>query len=1513
MSNEDKAKTNGKIGSVLVVGGGIAGMESALGLADSGYLVHMLTNEPTVGGRMAQLDKTFPTNDCSTCMISPRMVAVGSHPNIDIHTLSDLAGVDGEPGRFTAHVRQKARFIDETRCTGCAECSTVCPVHLPDPNNENLSDRRATYRLFPQAVPNWFAIERDRTAPCKNRCPAHISVQGYVNLVAEGRFKDALEVVRMRNPFPSVCGRVCYHPCEEVCNRGNLDEPVAINQIKRFISDLELEEAGVIEKFSGVDRSEDKSSEPMKEALKNIPQRDEKVAIIGAGPAGLTAAHDLALQGVKCTVFEKLPVAGGMLAVGIPEYRLPMKVLQYEVDRVKELGVDIKLNTTIDKESGVDNLFGQGYKAIYIAVGSHGSMKMRIKGEDQPGVISGIDYLRKEKLGEDTGLGKNVAVIGGGNVAMDTARTAIRKGSKVTILYRRTRQEMPAHDWEISEAIEEGIDVQFLVTPMEIVAGPDGRVSKVKCVKNELGEPDASGRRRPVPIEGSEFEVEVDTVIASIGQATEIDFVGNGDGIKLSKWGTIEADESTCRTEREGVFAGGDCVTGPGMAIEAIGNGKKAAESIMRYLDGEKIEGNRYEDQLMESTPIDDEIYKKTPKEARKPAKSIPIEARKNNFREVEITFSPEEAMAEAGRCLNCGPCADCRMCELTCQKEAIDFTQQDRVVDIEVGAVILATGYKLFDPKELGEFGYGRMPNIITSMQFERMLSASGPSEGHVARLSDGEEPKKIAFIQCVGSRNERIGRGYCSSVCCMYATKQAIIGKEHCKDADVTIFYKDLRAFGKGFDRYWQSARDRNGVHYKKAMISTIKERPGSHNLVLRYMENNEFKEEEFEMVVLSCGLEPSEGSLEVAKNLGIELDKYGFAATDPNMPIKTNREGIYVCGAFESPKDIPESVVQSTGAAGKAMALLGDARWTQTRTKEYPPERDISQDEDVRTGVFVCHCGINIAGVVDVKKVVEDATKQPGVVHAENILFTCSQDSQDHIREVIEKEKLNRVVVSSCSPRTHEPLFREMLREAGLNPYLFEMANIRDQCSWVHYSEPEKATDKAIGLTRMAINKSRRLQPLHTATMDVVHTGLVIGGGLTGMTSALALADQGFEVHLVERENELGGEARFLRFGLDGSDVRKFVDSVADEVKSNDRIKLHLNSTLQEISGGVGNFKSVIATNNGAGPVNLEHGAVIMATGATEYKPTEYMYGQDDRIVTNRELEMALGDGKLDAKKLNDVVFIQCVGSRCKERDYCSRVCCTSTVKNAIQLKERNPELNIYVMYRDVRTYGLREELYRKAREMGVIFTRFDKDEPPVVSADGSLTVTVKDQTLQEELVFNADLISLAAAVVPREDMLELSQTLKVSRSQDGFFQEAHVKLRPIDFASEGEYMAGMAHSPMSIDEAVSQGMAAAARAGGVLGREQLEAEAHVAIVDEDTCAGCVTCVRVCPYSVPKMNMRGKAEISPLECHGCGTCVGQCPAKAISIPGFTDDQLIALEEQAYTYEDQKEPVGS
>lgn len=1498
-----KDKAAGKVGAVMIVGGGIAAMQSALDLADSGYLVYIVTNQPCIGGNMVRLDKTFPTNDCSMCIVSPKLVSVGNHQNIKIITMADVEKFEGEPGNFKVTVKKRARFIDESKCTGCAECSVVCPVHLPDPQNENLNDRRAAFRLYPQAVPNWFAIDRERTAPCKMTCPAHISIQGYVNLIGEGRFKDALDVIRMRIPFPSVCGRACYHPCEDKCNRKDVDAPVAINQLKRFVSDLELEEAGVIENFSGVDRAADPSRQPAKIKEKVIEKREERVAIIGAGPAGLTAAHDLAQLGFPVTVFERLPVAGGMLAVGMPEYRLPMKVVDYEVDRIRRLGVEIKLNTKIDKDKGIDWLFGQGYKAVYIAVGAHGSMKLGIPGENLPGVMSGIELLRKAKLGEKVELGKNVIVIGGGNVAIDVARTALRLGAdKVKMLCLENENEMPAWDWEVEEAKEEGIEVINCWGP-KAIREKDGKAAGVEfklctCVF------DAQGKFCPQYDESRTCFHEADQVIVSIGQRTETEFIDDGSGVEVSRRGTVVVDEKTAATARAGVFAGGDCAAGPGMAIQAIAAGKNAAVSIVRYLNGEPLDAPRYEDGLKEVTPIEEEKLKAADKTPRQRSVPLPVEKRHRNFNEIERTFSPEQAMAEAKRCLRCGPCSDCRMCELTCQQNAIDFGQTDKVLDYEVGAVILAPGFEPFDARLTGQYGYGVYDNVYTSIEFERILSASGPSMGHVVRRSDNKEPRNVAFIQCVGSRDVSLGNEYCSAVCCMYTAKEAVIAKEHLPGLDCTVFYIDERAHGKNFDRYYETAKKVNGVKYIRGSISGIKELQKTKNLLLTYVgEDGGQETAEFDAVVLAVGMQPSRTNRVLSEKFGFNLNRHGFCDSDEINTVRTSRDGVYVAGAFQSPKDIPDSVTQASSAACEAMIALASERGTRITPLVFPPERDVSAEEP-RIGIMICRCGFNIGSVVDVPAVVEFAKTLPGVIYAEESLYSCSQDNLAKIVQMINEHKLNRFIISSCTVRTHLPLFEQTMRLAGLNKYLFEMANIREQDSWVHREMPGDATEKAKDLVAGAVAKVTEHKPLEAYTQEVVRKALVIGGGPAGMTAALAIADQGPQVFLVEKEDKLGGNLADIRYTFEGADAGRLLSDMVSRVEAHPNIKVFKKHAIKEINGHIGHYVThLIPPTNGSGArperIDLEHGVVVVATGGREYKH-ELPFGDNPAVVTQNALENKIVSGDASVRAAGTVVMIQCVGSRNDERPYCSKICCAQAVKNALRIKEMNPAANVYVLYRDIRTYGFKELEFQRARELGVVFIRFrDGEDPAVGLVDGKLRVSVRDDVLKRDLVFEPDLLALSVALLPSDTNRELADVLKIPVDADGFFLEAHAKLRPVDFASEGLFLCGVAHSPKPLEENIMQAKAAAARAMTILSKERLEVSGIVAKVNEDLCAACLTCVRVCPFGVPRMNERNRAHIEGVECQGCGCCASECPAKAIQIEHFRDEQILAQED--------------
>jgi len=843
--------------------------------------------------------------------------------------------------------------------------------------------------------------------------------------------------------------------------------------------------------------------------------------------------------------------------------------------------------------------------------------------------------------------------------------------------------------------------------------------------------------------------------------------------------------------------------------------------------------------------------------------------------------------------------CVGCGLCKNICLADAINYADQEKEVELNVGAVILAPGVKEFDAELKSEYGYGRYPNVVTSIEFERILSASGPFMGRVQRPSDGDIPRKIAFIQCVGSRDVACGNDYCSSVCCMYSTKEAVIAREHMSQIEPTIFYIDLRAYGKDFDKYIDRAKEEYGVRFIRCRVSEVEEIPKTKNLRIRYeTEDGRLQEEEFDLVVLSIGFTPSENVKKLAKNLSVELNEHGFCKTQTFHPMETSRPGVFVCGMFSSPKDIPETVTQASAAAASVGRVLSSVRGALVKKKGYPEELDV-RDQPPRIGVFVCHCGINIGGVVDVPRVVEYAKTLPSVVHACENLYTCSSDTQKLMKEWIEEHNLNRIVVASCTPRTHEPLFQETLREAGLNRYLFEMANIRDQCSWVHMREHEAATEKAKDLVRMAVAKAGKLEPLDRVLLNVIPRGLVIGGGLSGMTAALALAEQGFEVFLIEKEPELGGFLRNIHYTLEGEDPQKYLKKLVKTVQENHLIHTFLGAEIEEISGYVGNFRTTIT--QGSKKKELDHGIIIVATGGQEYRPSEYRYSVDPRIVTQSELEDRLSTSD-DVDKLNCVVMIQCVGSRDSAHPYCSRVCCGEAVKNALEIKETNPNTDVFILYRDMRTYGLVETYYEKARELGVVFIRYDEDNKPEVAKKISdsgrdiLGVSVYEPIIGEQVSIDADLVVLSAAIVPPEENEILAKMLKVPLNEDGFFLEAHAKLRPVDFTTDGVFVCGMAHAPKSIGESISQAYAAVSRACTILSKEKIEAEGIVASIDEKICTGCGTCVKLCPFGALAKNEVGVAEVTAVLCKGCGLCAASCPERAITIPHFTDEQIIS-----------------
>ncbi|MDH5688246.1 MAG: CoB--CoM heterodisulfide reductase iron-sulfur subunit A family protein [Candidatus Bathyarchaeota archaeon] len=849
-------------------------------------------------------------------------------------------------------------------------------------------------------------------------------------------------------------------------------------------------------------------------------------------------------------------------------------------------------------------------------------------------------------------------------------------------------------------------------------------------------------------------------------------------------------------------------------------------------------------------------------------------------------------------RCIGCG------LCKNVCLADAIDYSDQEKEVKLNVGAVILAPGVEEFNARLKSEYGYGRYPNVVTSIEFERILSASGPFMGRVQRPSDGDIPRKIAFIQCVGSRDVTCGNGYCSSVCCMYATKEAVIAREHMSQIEPTIFYIDLRAYGKDFDKYIERAKEEYGVRFVRCRVAEVEEMPGNQDLRIRYeTEDGRLHDEEFDLVVLSLGFTPSENVGKLAKTLGVKLNEYGFCRIQPFHPLETSKPGVFVCGMFSSPKDIPETVTQASAAAASVGELLSSARGTLVKRKEYPEEVDV-RGQPPRIGVFICHCGINIGGVVDVPSVVEYAQTLPNVVHACENLYTCSSDTQEIIKNRIQEYGLNRIIVASCSPRTHEPLFQETVREAGLNRYLFEMANIRDQCSWVHMHDHEAATEKAKDLVRMAVAKARVIEPLERLSLSVTPRGLVIGGGLAGMTAALALAEQGFEVDLVEKNKELGGFLRKIHYTLDYDDVQEYLGTTIKKIDSNKLIRVFIDAKVEDVSGYVGNFKTVVTQNSSSEEKKkLEHGAIIVATGGEEYHPSEYLYGNDPRVLTQLELENRIAAAS--SGKFGNVVMIQCVGSRDDEHLYCSRMCCGAAIKNALKIKGKDPAANLYVIYRDIRTYGLMEEHYRRAREAGVVFIRYDEENKPKVTNTASrgteaLQVSVYEPTIQEDIVINADLLVLSAAVIPPKENGILARMLKVPLNEDGFFLEAHAKLRPVDFATEGIFVCGMAHSPKSIEESISQAKAAVSRVCTLLTRDTIEAEGIIATVNPNRCTACELCILVCAYNaieIEETRMGKTASVNSALCKGCGACAATCRCSAIDLKGFTDMQLSSI----------------
>jgi len=839
-----------------------------------------------------------------------------------------------------------------------------------------------------------------------------------------------------------------------------------------------------------------------------------------------------------------------------------------------------------------------------------------------------------------------------------------------------------------------------------------------------------------------------------------------------------------------------------------------------------------------------------------------------------------------------------CQICVPVCQSHAINFNQKPEARDLKVGAVILSPGFGKIAPETLEKFGYGTHPDIVTAYEYERMTTASGPFLGEIKCFSDGRHPKSMAFIQCVGSRDLGCDNGYCSSVCCMYAIKEALVTKEHDPEVDITIYYMDIRTQGKDFD----AARERAeniGIKFVRAKVADVT--PWDNHLKLTYSTlDGQHKFDSHDMVILSVGLESPKDARNIADITKIELNKYDFCKTETFTPLKTSQNGIVVAGAFQGPKDIPESATQASGAAAIAATILNKQRGKGTDTKEYPDELSVTDEDEVRIGVFVCHCGINISSVVDCPEVATDAGKMENVTYYTENLYSCSQDAQEQIKQTIKDKKLNRVVIAACSPRTHEPLFQETLKDAGLNRNLFEMVNIRDQCSWVHANEPEAATDKSKDLVRMAVSKAAHIQPLPEQTVPVTPKALVLGGGVAGMTAALSLADQGFESVLVEKSSSIGGNLQNLKNTLAGDTVGGFLKTLTAKVKKSSKIDVVTDAALARTSGFIGNFNSVIESGKGRKKQeqSFDHGVIIVATGGHEHRPDLYQLGKSKKVVTQQELEAKLA-GRAKSRAPNSIVMIQCAGSRGEDLNYCSKVCCNHAMKNILKIKEINPDSQIIVLYRDIRTYGFAEDAYLEARKKGVIFIPYEVDRKPVVTSKGTkVQVDFFDSIMQEDVSISPDLVTLSVGIVP-DGTEELSKMLKLPVNANGFFLEAHVKLRPVEAAVDGVYICGLGHAPKPVEETIVQAQAAAAKAAMPLVKGFVTVDPIVSSVVQDDCIGCGICVSMCPYGaiiMEKVGKKRKAKTVSASCKACGICASRCPTFAISMGGFTNEQLIS-----------------
>ena len=856
--------------------------------------------------------------------------------------------------------------------------------------------------------------------------------------------------------------------------------------------------------------------------------------------------------------------------------------------------------------------------------------------------------------------------------------------------------------------------------------------------------------------------------------------------------------------------------------------------------------------------------------------------------------------------------CVGCGSCDRVCEPEAISFLEKSEEIEVNAGSVIVATGFEVFEPTEMRrEYGYGKYENVITAMQFERLLSSFGPTEGKPVRLSDGKKPKTIGWIQCVGSRSEQLGFPYCSRVCCMYATKEASIVKEANPDIDISIYYMDIRAYGKDFQQYYDHAKDL-GVRYVRGRPSSIYENKDK-SLTIRYKDTRtgKIKEDTVDLLVLSTAIIPNRDNKRLGETLGIDVDENGFFKQQSLLtnPIQSTKEGVFLAGCIQGPKDIPDSVSMASGAAAKAVEPIKNRE--RHIGKDFPAEMDVTGEEP-RIGVFVCHCGKNIASYLDVEKVTKTAEELPNVVYAEHVMFACSEDSGKKIRATIKEKKLNRVIVAACSPSTHGGLFQDTLMEAGLNKYLFEMANIRNHCSWVHSDDWDAATKKATYLIKAAVAKVGLLEPLTEEEFSIIPKTLIIGGGVSGMKAALALADMGIKSILLEKNSKLGGRLRELH-SMFPSDTKTedIINPLIEEVTKNKLISVMTNAELVDVDGFIGNYEGKIKQNSKNKKVTF--GTIIVATGFREIDlDGEYQYGKNNNILSQTDLEKKIKSNSFK-KKPKNVVIINCAGAMDKKHPYCCRVGCGVSIKNAKLVSEKFPDSKVYLLYRDMRVFGKEEEEYYSnvLKNYHVTTIRYAGDKKPIVVLgkdnpnNGSVTVKVFDDILMEEMEISADLVILTINTEGEVSTELLKNMLKIPADAGGFFMEAHAKIRPLDFATDGIYLCGAAHYPKNLVDSIAQAEGAASRAAIPIMQETMTGEGAVSEVDEDLCSGCGTCVSICTYSAIEIQPRSDnpersvAIVNKALCKGCGACAGACPSGAIDQKGYKSNQIDVMLE--------------